>query len=51
MNDSQKTTAGKKQVSAIKLKDNDEAWGAPSPNPTILISEKVDRYLQQKVPN
>ena len=35
----------------IKLKANDEAWGAPNAKPFVLLSEKVDRYLQQKVPN
>lgn len=36
----------------IKLKTNDEAWGAPTSKPSvILLSDKVERYLQQRTPN
>ena len=29
----------------LKLKANDQAWGAPNAKHVILLSEKVDRYL------
>ena len=35
----------------LKLTTNDETWGAHNPKPVILISEKVDRHLQQRTPN
>lgn len=55
MNNSSKSDSGKEDKrtnkNAIKLKTNDEAWGAPTVKPVILISDKVERFFEQRMPN
>jgi len=49
MNDSK--VNHKPKTTPIKLPTNDEPWGAQKIKVTILLSDKIDRYMQQKGSN
>ena len=51
--DSKQGNSEKKQIKnpIIKLQTNDQAWGAPTAKPVVLLQEKVERYMKQHTNN
>lgn len=45
------TLSDKPKSTPIKLPTNDEPWGAQKIQITLLLGDKIERYMQQKGSN